>query len=160
MSSLLTVVNLMLYFRVGDIKSATVSSQLTKMKIAKMKKMQVINLLFLPFNYSFPSLNIAKTRLLKKTTFFGTINREAVEHYHDIINEFIIRLESELELPHSQSGRDSVSSYANTRPAKLQLLFVELPTFDGKPEMFEQFIASFEQSIANFKLSEFEKFYY
>ena len=75
---------------------------------------------------------------------------EAVEHYHDIINEFIIRLESELELPHSQSGRDSVSSNANTRPAKLQLPFVELPTFDGQPEMFEQFIASFEQSIANF----------
>ena len=83
---------------------------------------------------------------------------EAVEHYHDIINEFIIRLESELELPHSQSGRDSVSSNANTRPAKLQLPFVELPTFDGQPEMFEQFIESFEQSIANFKLSEFEKF--
>ena len=65
----------MLYFRVGDIKSATVTSQLTKMKIAKMKKMQVVNLLFLPFYYSFPSLNIAKTLLLKKTTFFGTINR-------------------------------------------------------------------------------------
>ena len=31
---------------------------------------------------------------------------EAVEHYQDIVNEFIIRLESELELPHSQSGRD------------------------------------------------------
>ena len=40
----------MLCFRVGDIKSATVSSQLTKMKTAKMKKMQVVNLLFLPFN--------------------------------------------------------------------------------------------------------------
>ena len=41
----------MLCFRVGDIKSATVSSQLTKMKTAKMKKMQVVNLLFLPSNY-------------------------------------------------------------------------------------------------------------
>ena len=41
----------MICFRVGDIKSATVSSQLTKMKTAKMKKMQVVNLLFLPFNY-------------------------------------------------------------------------------------------------------------
>ena len=51
LSSLLTVVNLMLCFRLGDIKSATVSSQLTKMKTAKMKKMQVVNLLFLPFNY-------------------------------------------------------------------------------------------------------------
>ena len=40
----------MLCFRVGDIRSATVSSQLTKMKTAKMKKMQVVNLLFLPFN--------------------------------------------------------------------------------------------------------------
>ena len=40
----------MLCFRVGDIKSATVSSQLTKMKTAKMKKMQVVNLLFLAFN--------------------------------------------------------------------------------------------------------------
>ena len=40
----------MICFRVGDIKSATVSSQLTKIKTAKMKKMQVINLLFLPFN--------------------------------------------------------------------------------------------------------------
>ena len=40
----------MLCFRVGDFKSATVSSQLTKMKTAKMKKMQVVNLLFLPFN--------------------------------------------------------------------------------------------------------------
>ena len=40
----------MLCFRVGDIKSATVSSQLNKMKTAKMKKMQVVNLLFLPFN--------------------------------------------------------------------------------------------------------------
>ena len=39
----------MICFRVGDIKSATVSSQLTKMKTAKMKKMQVVNLLFLPF---------------------------------------------------------------------------------------------------------------
>ena len=52
LSSLLTVVNLMFFFRVGDIKSATVSSQLTKMNTAKMKKMQVVNLLFLPFNYS------------------------------------------------------------------------------------------------------------
>ena len=52
LSSLLTVVKLMLCFRVGDIKSATVSSQLTKMKTAKMKKMQVVNLLFLPFNYN------------------------------------------------------------------------------------------------------------
>ena len=43
----------MICFRVGDIKSATVSSQLTKMKTAKMKKMQVVNLLFLPFNYGF-----------------------------------------------------------------------------------------------------------
>ena len=52
LSSLLTVVNLMLCFRVGDIKSATVSycSQLTKVKTAKIKKMQVVNLLFLPFN--------------------------------------------------------------------------------------------------------------
>ena len=40
----------MICFRVGDIKSATVSSQLTKMKTAKMKKMQVVNLLFLPFS--------------------------------------------------------------------------------------------------------------
>ena len=39
------------FFRVGDIKSATVSSQLSKMKTAKMKKMQVVNLPFLPFNY-------------------------------------------------------------------------------------------------------------
>ena len=53
LSSLLPVVNyFMLCFRVGDIKSATVSSQLTKMKTAKMKKMQVVNLLFLPFNLS------------------------------------------------------------------------------------------------------------
>ena len=52
LSSLLTVVNLMLCFRVDDIKSATVSSQLTKMKTAKMKKMQVVNLLFLPFKYN------------------------------------------------------------------------------------------------------------
>ena len=51
LSSLLTVVNFMLCFRVGDIKSATVSSQLTKMKTAKMKKRQVGNLLFLPFNF-------------------------------------------------------------------------------------------------------------
>ena len=42
----------MLCFRVGDIKSATVSSQLIKMKTAKMKKMQVVNLLFLPFNFN------------------------------------------------------------------------------------------------------------
>ena len=42
----------MICFRVGDIKSATVSSQLTKMKTAKMKKMQVVNLLFLPFNFN------------------------------------------------------------------------------------------------------------
>ena len=51
LSCLLTVVNLMLCFRVGDIKSASVSSQLTKIKTAKMKKMQVVNLLFLPFNF-------------------------------------------------------------------------------------------------------------
>ena len=51
LSSLLTVVNFMLCFRVGDIKSATVIGQLTKMKTAKMKKMQVVNLHFLPFNF-------------------------------------------------------------------------------------------------------------
>ena len=39
-----------IFLRVGDIMSATVSSQLTKMKTAKRKKMQVVNLLFLPFN--------------------------------------------------------------------------------------------------------------
>ena len=38
-------------FRLVNIKSATVSSQLTKMKTAKMKKMQVVNLLFLSFNF-------------------------------------------------------------------------------------------------------------
>ena len=58
MSSLLTVVNLMFSFIVGDIKSATVSSQLTKMKNAKMKKMQVVNLLLLPFNSPHSAIDV------------------------------------------------------------------------------------------------------
>ena len=54
---------------------------------------------------------------------------ETVEHYQD--------LESELELSQSQSGRDSVSFNVNARPAKLQLPFVEFPTFDGQPKIFD-----------------------
>ena len=69
-SSLLTVVNLMLCFRVGDIKSATVSSQLTKMKTAKMKKMQEVNLLFLPFSFdTLPDSNNLRKFPREKTTF-------------------------------------------------------------------------------------------
>ena len=60
LSSLLTVVNFMLCFRVGDIKSANVCSQLTKMKTAKMKKMQVVNLLFLPFNLFLDTLPLSR----------------------------------------------------------------------------------------------------
>ena len=52
------------FFRVGDIKSATVSSQLTKMKTAKRKKIEVVNLLFLPFN---------------------SCNTELLEYHHDSI---------------------------------------------------------------------------
>ena len=62
----------MLCFRVGDIKSATVSSQLTKMKTAKMKKMQVVSLLFLPFNCdTFQLCHITTVNFIEET---GTVN--------------------------------------------------------------------------------------
>lgn len=43
---------------------------------------------------------------------------------------------------------------------KVTLPHIELPTFDGKPESYSKFIVSFENLIAKYNLSPFEKFSY
>lgn len=90
---------------------------------------------------------------------------ESIEYYQDVANNMIIKLECHLESleqapPIANNQQPSNSSNFNTgvNTSKLKLPHIELPSFDGTPELYEQFIVNFEQSIQNFSLSEYEKF--
>lgn len=92
---------------------------------------------------------------------------EWMEYYQDLSDNLIVRLEcklDELQRPivaqdaQQNVGGNNVNASNNLHSNRLKLPQMELPTFDGRPEMFEQFIVSFEQSIQRFSLSEYEKF--
>ena len=90
---------------------------------------------------------------------------EGMEYYEDRTNEIIIDLESKLEqLLHPQANNNTPNLVGNSNlngnaSNRLKLPHIELPQFDGQPELYEQFIVGFEQCIQKYSLSEFEKFY-
>lgn len=86
-----------------------------------------------------------------------------IEWYQDASNNMIINLEcllKAIEQPIIINGPPPIAPNAGNalNSSKLKLPLIELPKFDGQPEMFEQFIVNFEQGICNFSLSEYEKF--
>ena len=78
---------------------------------------------------------------------------ELVEHYQDELDIAIINLTNAME---NNVSSQKLNNNVNT--AKLQLPHIELPKFNSEPENYNQFIVSFEQSISNFNLSQYEKY--
>lgn len=83
------------------------------------------------------------------------------EEYADDINAAIVQLHERVKyltpIPATSGPHGSSPRFPQH---KVTLPNIELPSFDGKPELFNKFINSFENLISKYNLSSFEKFSY
>ena len=84
---------------------------------------------------------------------------ELVEEYQDKINMWLISLQNvktDYDDANNITQQNLDRSINNVN--KLKLPQIELPQFDGEPEMFERFITSFEHALSDSNLSQFSKY--
>jgi hypothetical protein len=78
---------------------------------------------------------------------------ESCDSYDDDIRRAIVKLNNIVD-----SGNHATNTSGHD--PKLLLPKIDLPKFDGTPETYDKFIASFETMVSRYKLSNFEKYSY